>query len=156
MKILSSVLCLLAGCVFWVSCTKKSDPAPNQPAKIDHLTSTVWKVEDVGLDQNKDGVLEQSILGFYPCLKDNTITFKKDNTGTTDDGLDKCNASTPQTSVINWSFADAESNLVVTNSSFAEINGKSKIVEVSSTSLILNKDTVFMGSQTFFSVRLKH
>ena len=156
MKIFSSLLCLFVFSVLLMGCSKKSDPAANQPTKTDHLTASAWKIEDAGLDQNRDGVLEQSILSFYQCLKDNTITFKRDNTGTTDDGVDKCNPSTPQTATINWSLTDAEANLMVTNSPLNEINGKSKIIQLNSTSLILNKDTMYMGNQAFFSIRLKH
>lgn len=155
MKIFSSLICFFCFGALWISCTKKSDPAP-QVNKADLLTASTWKVEDVGLDQNRDGIIESPILAVYPCLKDNTITFRKDNTGTTDDGIDKCNTSAPPTATISWSFTDAETNLLVSNSTFTEINGKSKILQLNSTSLILNKDTTFMGSPTSFSVRLKH
>jgi hypothetical protein len=137
-------------------CSKKSDPDANQPSKTDQISASTWKVEDMGSDQNRDGVIEQSVLGAFACLEDNSISFRRDNTGTTDEGTNKCNASSPQTTTINWNFADNETHLVVSNSPFKEINGRSKILDLTATNLVLTRDTVFMGTTVPFVVKLKH
>lgn len=155
MKIFSSLLCLLT---LWsiVNCTKKSDPEPVQSTKTEHITSASWKVDDIGIDQNRDGVIEQSALAFFPCLADNTITFKKDNTGTTDEGAIKCNTTDPQNTNINWNFADNETNIQVSNSTLTLINGKSKVVVLDAVTLSLSKDTTIGGFPGPYIVKLKH
>lgn len=151
MKIFSSLIGIILSALLLTNCQKKSDPAPNQTTKTDHLTASTWKVIDVGIDLNKDGQIDPSgsALGVFPCLADNTLLFKKDNTGTADDGTTRCSTSDPQTTTINWSFADAEKSLNISNSSISLINGKSKIIELNAGSLILSKDTTISGLGPF-------
>jgi len=151
MKIFSSFIGIVLPALLITSCQKKSDPEPNQTSKTDHLTASTWKVIDVGIDLNKDGQIDPSgsALSVFPCLADNTLLFKKDNTGTADDGATRCSTSDPQTTTINWSFADAEKSLNISNSSISLINGKSKIIELNASSLILSKDTTISGLGPF-------
>lgn len=138
-----------------ISCKKNAvTPAVT---KTDNISTGAWKIENVGPDQNRDGTIDASALSLFPdCTKDNSITFKRDNTGITDEGATKCMTTDPQTSVFNWTFADAEANINVSNSAFAPLNSKSKILELTSATLSLTKDTIIFGSNTAFIVRLKH
>ena len=139
-----------------IQCKKESDPPP-QPTKTDHITASPWKLEDAGLDQNKDGSIEFSVFASLPaCLVDNTISFKTDNTGLTDEGSQKCNTSDPQSTAFNWSFADGEANINISNSMLAQINGKSKIVALTATNMTLAKDTTALGLSGWAIVKLKH
>lgn len=142
-----------------VSCSKKSDPDPaSTQTKTDLITASAWKVNDVGLDPDKNGTIDLSLLSqVAACQADNTILFKKDNTGVTDESTMKCNTSDPQTTTFNWSFADAEANINVSNSILTSINGKSKLVELTALSLTLSKDTTISGlGATTVVVKLKH
>lgn len=157
MKFFSEGFCLIALLAF-TSCSKKSDPQPAAQTKTDLLVASSWKVNDVGLDQDKNGTIDLSLLSqVAACQADNTILFKKDNTGVTDESTAKCNTADPQTTVFNWSFADAEANINVSNSILTSINGKSKVVELSAAALSLSKDTTITGlGATTILVKLKH
>ena len=144
MKIFPSILCLTLT-LFCIRCQKKSDPTPTV-TKSDHITASAWKLEDAGFDQDKNGSIELSAIASLPgCVVDNTISFKKDNTGITDEGATKCNTTDAQSTPFNWSFADAEENITVSNSVLAQINGKSKIVLLTATNMTLAKDTTVLG-----------
>lgn len=155
MKIFLPALALLTLLLSVTSCKKNANPEP-QVSKTDHLTASLWKIDDFGPDQNRDDKIDASALGFFTCLQDNTILFKRDNTGTTDEGVSKCNTTDPQTTAITWSFTDAETHINVTNSNIGAINGKSRIIELSATTLILSKDTTLMGFPGPFIVKVKH
>ncbi|MDB5206896.1 MAG: hypothetical protein JWR72_1971 [Flavisolibacter sp.] len=156
MKIFSLLTCLLIGIGFW-SCSKDSDPAPVQPTKTDNISSSAWKYESGGVDQDKNGTID--IAGttlFGPCSLDNTITFKKDNTGITDEGSIKCNGTDPQSAPFNWSFADAEANITISNNIFSLLNGKFKVVSLTSSAFTLSKDSTIGPLSVSLIVNLKH
>jgi hypothetical protein len=91
------------------------------------------------------------------CLTDNKITFSRNNTGITDEGASKCNTSDQQTTNFNWSFADNEANLNISNNVFALLNGKSKIVSLTATNFTLSRDTtVPIFNNVALVVSLKH
>ena len=140
-----------------VQCKKESDPQP-QPTKTDHITASPWKIEDAGFDQDKNGSIEISAFSTIPgCLVDNTISFKTNNTGVTDEGAGKCNTTDPQTTNFNWNFADAEANIEISNSVLSQINGKSKVVLLTATNMSLAKDTTVSGlGSGWVVVKLKH
>ncbi len=97
MKIFLVVTCLLTVICF-LSCSKDSGPDVISAAtKLDNISSGAWKYESGGVDQDKNGTIDipGSAL-FGSCSLDNTIIFKKDNTGITDEGGTKCNSSDPQ------------------------------------------------------------
>lgn len=162
MKIFSAAVCFSAMLTVW-SCSKKSDPQPTQPTKTDLISASAWAYQDGGIDANRDGAVDAgssfSVLLpslVPPCRTDNTITFKKDNTGTVDEGATKCNSTDAQTTTFNWSFADNETNINVSNNVFALFNGKSKIYALSATQLSLTRDTVLGGTTYPILVVLKH
>lgn len=145
------------------SCGKDSDPQPAAQTKTDLIAASAWTYQDGGIDINRDGAVDAngSFSTFAPtlvppCRTDNSIAFKKDNTGTVDEGATKCNTTDAQTSTFNWSFADNETNLNVSNNVFALLNGKSKIVALTATSFSLTRDTVLGGTTYPVVVILKH
>jgi hypothetical protein len=156
MKIFSSLLYSLAVGLVLGSCQKKSDPAP-QTSKTDLITASSWKLDVAGVDQDKNGTIDFVVTTLIPsCTVDNTILFKRDNTGTTDEGATRCQSTDPQTTTYNWSFADAETNINISNSILTQINGKSKILALSQTSLSLSKDTTISSQNVALIVNLKH
>lgn len=148
-----STLCFFTANV--LSCSKNAT-TESGITKTTFITSASWRLDDIGADQNRDGKIDASAFGLLPdCSKDNTITFKSDNTGITDEGAVICSSTTP-TAPFNWNFADAETNIKVTNSTFGSINGTSKIIELNASSLSLTKDSTIGGITTAFIVKLKH
>lgn len=145
------------------SCGKDSDPQPPAQTKTDLISASAWTYQDGGIDADRNGAVDAgySFSTFAPtlvpsCRTDNSIAFKKDNTGTVDEGATKCNTADAQTSGFNWSFADNETNLNVSNNVFALLNGKSKVVALTATSFSLTRDTVLGGATYPVVVILKH
>lgn len=163
MKIFSSLLCLPVLSVLLLCCQKKSDPEPQAPTKTDLITASAWIYQDGGIDNNRDGVVDAgaSFSALLPslvpaCRTDNAITFKKDNTGIVDEGTTKCTSADPSQTSFNWSFADNETAVNVSNNVFALFNGKSKIFALSETSFSLTRDTVLGGTTYPILVIMKH
>jgi len=161
MKFLSTILCAGVFSICLLSCNKKSDPQ-NQPTKTDHISASPWMYENAGIDNDKNGTIDLSLSTIAPtllptCLTDNKISFSRNNSGTTDEGASKCNTADPQTTNFNWSFADNEANLTISNNVFALLNGKSKIVSLTATNFTLSKDTTIapLGNVALV-VSLKH
>ncbi|HEV7332205.1 MAG TPA: hypothetical protein VGN63_14305 [Flavisolibacter sp.] len=155
MKIFSTagVLCF---CLFLLSCQKEDDN--EEPTKADHISTSAWVYKDGGIDGTKDGVVD---LPFPPgtieaCRIDNTLKFEKNGTGTSGEGATKCNANDPQSTSFNWSFADNEGTLVMSNNVYALLNGRFKILELNSTSFRVSKDTVLSGQNLAIIVNLQH
>ena len=161
MKFLSPILCAGVFSICLLSCNKKSDPQ-NQPSKTDHISASPWMYENAGIDSDKNGTIDISLSTAAPtllptCLTDNKISFGRNNSGTTDEGASKCNTTDPQTTNFNWSFADNEANLNISNNVFALLNGKSKIVSLTATNFTLSKDTTVVPfGNVALVVSLKH
>lgn len=159
MKIFSPFSLLAILVLTAIGCKKKDDPAPvAAQTKTELLTASSWKVDAAGLDQDRNGTIDLSLMTAIPvCTTDNTILFKTNNTGVTDEGAAKCNATDAQTSNFNWAFADAETNITVSNSTLTPINGKSKVLVLSATALTLSKDTTLAPfGNVALVVNLKH
>lgn len=126
---------------FIASCQK--DGAKNtEPTKTDVLVQSSWKFDNAGIDTNKDGTIEFDISSqIQACLKDNTITFTKNNTGTVDEGPTKCDPASPQTLPITWSFADNETSMNLGGNAIVGVNGKFKLLALTKDKLTLAKDT---------------
>jgi hypothetical protein len=161
MKIFSSLVFLLITNVVFTSCDKESDPDPQTSPKADYISASPWKYENAGIDNDKNGTIDVALSVLVPgavqaCRTDNILTFKKDNTGITDEGTTKCNAADPQSTNFNWSFADNETNLNISNNTFPILNGKSRIVTLNETAFALSRDTTLGGTNVTLVVTLKH
>lgn len=157
MKIFSTLLLLVASASFF-SCEKESDQPPAEATKTDQITASAWVHESSGIDMDKNGTIDvaSALAGIPACRLDNVLTFKKDGTATADEGATKCDQADPQTTNFNWSFADNESNLVISNNVFTVLNGKSKVKTLTTTNLTLTKDTVISNNNVSLIVNLKH
>jgi len=158
MKIFSSLFLLALVSTVFICCQKDSDPTPATTTNTDYLTASAWVYESAGIDQNKDGTIDAS---FPPgtvqdCQLDNVLTFKKDGSATSDAGATKCNASDPQTTQFNWSFADNDKSLVISNNVFTSLNGKLKVLTLDKTKLSLSKDTTIFSIPLAIVVNMKH
>jgi hypothetical protein len=124
-----------------LSCKKKKD---EPPTKTEMLTSSSWKYESGGIDQDRNGTVDftfESTGLLQPCILDNTGTFSSNGTGVADEGATKCNTTAAQTTAFTWNFQNNETELQVLGSGLFGLGGKFKIKELTSTRLALTKDT---------------
>ena len=140
------------------SCKKDDSSSPGTTNNTTILAQQSWKFNNAGLDPNKDGTIDQDVSSQVPaCLKDNSVTFSTDGSGTVDEGATKCNTSDPQTLPFTWSFASNETLININGNAIAGKGGQYKVVALSSTQLSLSKDTtVAIIGATTFVVNLKH
>lgn len=123
----------------------KKDDKPKEPTKTEMLTSSSWKYDSGGVDQDRNGTVDISFTTsglLQPCMLDNTGVFNTNGTGTADEGATKCNVNTPQTSAFNWSFASNETVINITGSNLFGLGGQFKVVELTSTKFTISKDTL--------------
>src|SRR5689334_21372937 len=125
MKIFSSLLLLIILVLSFLSCQKDSH-AQSTPTNTDYITTSTWAYDTGGVDADRNGTIDLAVntSNYTPCRLDNIVTFKKDNTGITDEGATKCSSTDPQTTSFNWSFADNETNLNISGNVFPLLNGK--------------------------------
>jgi hypothetical protein len=134
------------------ACGKESGSQSGQ-TKTDLLTSSPWKIDQIGVDADKNGSIDlpQTLQN---CELDNTFTFKKDGTGIFDEGATKCNDTDPQSGSYSWSFINNESGI---SGDIPQLgfSGNATINTLSSTSFVLYKDTLIQGSPTSLRLVLK-
>src|SRR6476620_10942601 len=137
---MKSISCLILLCLVLCSC--KKDKA-KEPSRSDLITSSTWKYNDGGIDQDRNGAYEISFesTGYVqPCALDNTGTFFTGGSGTADEGPTKCNVSFPQTTPFSWAFADNETTINIYGNGLFGLGGHFRILELSSTKMSLSKD----------------
>jgi len=158
MKIFSTLLLLAVASASFFSCDKESDQPPAQPTQTDNITASAWVHESSGIDLDKNGTIDlaSALAGIPACRLDNVLTFQKGGTATAGEGATKCDAADPSTTNFNWSFADNEKSLVISNNVFTILNGKTNIKTLTATNLTLTKDTVISSNNVSLIVNLKH
>ena len=130
----------------------------SDPSKTTILAEQSWKFNNAGLDPNKDGTIDTDVSSqVAACLKDNTVSFSSNGSGSVDEGATKCNTSDPQTLPLTWSFASNETLININGNAIAGKGGQYKVVVLTNTQLSLSKDTTvpLIGATTFV-VNLKH
>lgn len=109
------------------------------------ITASTWAYDTITLDLNKDGVADSELPnGFVQtCDLDNTITFKSDGTGVSDEGPTKCADSLPQSSPFTWALTSKDT-LTITGYPQIYLNGPIAIRQLTNTSLVLLKEVNFL------------
>jgi hypothetical protein len=151
----SKILAITFMIVCAVSC-KKSDAGSGTTAKSKTIlmTQASWKLQSVGLDNDKNGVAETDITGSVPaCQFDNIYTFKADSTGTMDESTLKCNATDPQTKPFTWLF---KSNETMLSGTFGFSDGDATIISITDNNLTVTYDDVSGGITNHILAVLKH
>lgn len=148
--------CLIAVSLFtiWAAC-KKHNSSSNNTSRIALITSASWKFDSSGADLNKDGIIDIVDTTVKSCFKDNTYTFLTDSTGVADEGATKCNASDPQTTDFTWSFSGTGQSIIKSNANSLLANGLN-IFSLTSTKMVLYKDTTVLGTDIWYVVDMKH
>lgn len=135
----------------------KKNEIDAEPTNTDVITKSAWKYDDAGLDIDKNGSIELSLSSQIPdCVKDNTLTFSSNGTGSINEGVNVCEGASQSTN-ITWSFAGNENVLRLDGGSIGGLNGMLNIIALTQTSLVLSKDTTLQGFGTgAVIVKLKH
>ncbi len=97
-----SIVCL-------TSCKKETIHKSN----TELLTQKTWKFETHGLDENNNGIIEESETDMQPCEADDEFTFNANGTGLYTNGTLICNSGDPSTIDFNWLFANNETELAI-------------------------------------------
>jgi len=121
-----------------VACSKDDkDPAPTPPTSVELITSNTWRIDTMGLDANKDGVIDGSLpVQLKPCERDNTLTFSSDSTGVFSEGASKCKAEDPDTKNITWYFKSNDQILFIDGLE-TDLDGDANVVSLTDSTLIL-------------------
>jgi hypothetical protein len=138
----------------WLMACNKDDKGPT---KTEMLTSTTWKYDNGGIDQNHDGTVDftfEQTGVVQPCMLDNTGKFNADGTGMTDEGSTKCTVNAPQTLPFNWSFANNEAALNISGTGLFGLGGQFKVNTLTETQLGISKDTTVTVSGLTMTVTL--
>jgi hypothetical protein len=143
--------------IAFFSCKKDESSSPTTTTKTTILAEQSWKFNNAGLDPDKDGTINQDVSSFVSsCLKDNTVSFAANGSGTSDEGPTKCNSADPQSIPFTWSFASNETLININGNAVAGKGGQYKVISLTNTNFSLSKDTVYQGISTTFVVNLKH
>ena len=149
---MKKLLFFLPALILIASCDKDDDD--DQPAgktKTELITQTSWKFEKAGIDNDKNGTIDQDLSSqINACVKDNTLKFETNNTGVSDEGGTKCSTNSPQSLPFTWSFASNETAVNITGNAVLGFGGQYKIITLSETNMSLSKDTTLpiIGAST--------
>lgn len=77
------------------------------------LTQKSWKFETYGLDENNNGVIEQTESDMQSCEADDIFAFNANGMGSLAYGTIACSPDDPATVNFNWSFTNNETELAI-------------------------------------------
>ena len=142
--------------LYWYK-TVRNPKAPGGAELIPHLIDTHSGVgsDVLAVDLNKDGIIDVVDTTIKSCFKDNTYTFKSDSTGIADNGPTKCNPTDPQTTPFTWSFGGTNQSTIKSDADPLLASGLN-IFSLTSTKIVLYKDTTVFGASIWYVVDLKH
>src|SRR5678815_1282319 len=96
--------------ILFISCSKKDNT-------IDHntvlLIQDTWKFEIYGLDENNNGIIEETENAMLPCEADDIFTFNANGTGVFAGGAVPCSMGEPATISFNWSLSNNGTELAI-------------------------------------------
>jgi hypothetical protein len=78
---------------------------------LELLTGNPWRYESAGFDSDDDGIFDALDPTIAGCEKDNTIIFRKDGTGYSQEGVVKCKLSGPDSLPFMWAFQNNDSTI---------------------------------------------
>ena len=148
-------LIALASLTIWSACKKNSSSSTDTSSRTTLITTGSWKIDSAGADLNKDGIIDVVDTTLLSCEKDNTYTFNKDSTGLADEGPTKCNSTDPQSTPFTWSFSGTGQSVIKSDANALLVNGIG-IYSMTSTKMVLYKDTTVFGASIWYVVDLKH
>src|ERR1700733_6390030 len=155
------ILPFFAACLilvlFW-GCKKNSSSSSSSSSNdVSLITQASWAYDTSGIDLDMDGKIDNNDIPdtvLKPCEKDDIFTFYKDSTGLIDEGATKCHVGDPQTDSMTWEFTNSDKILNVTSAT--HLNGSLNLLSLTTTSLVLYKDTTYLGFSFRYLISLKH
>ena len=96
--------------IIFTSCNKESS-SPSYKTML--LIEKNWKFEIYGLDENNNGVIEETENDMQSCESDDIFTFNITGTGTLARGTTACSVGESAIVNFNWSFANNETELAI-------------------------------------------
>ena len=133
--------------VIFVSCSKDNNPVSHNTVL---LTERTWKFETYGLDENNDGVIDETEKAMQDCEVDDVFTFNVNRTGSFSRGANICNAGEAASVSFNWSFFNQETELAI----FAAPEKISKLDD--NTLEVYYMDQNLQGQDVKYIRRFKH
>ncbi|MET0300965.1 MAG: lipocalin family protein, partial [Flavitalea sp.] len=134
---------LMASALLSLAACKKKNGEDPPPTTSENITASAWRYDkaevDIDLNGTADFPIQESML--ESCERDNILTFRSNNTGTIDEGAEKCDASDPQSLDFTWTLSADEKTINFPTAILAGVDGDVKLVSVSATSMVLMKET---------------
>src|SRR6186997_3128309 len=96
--------------IICTSCNKEKDVL-NRNTVL--LIEKSWKFEIYGLDENNNGVIEESENNMLACEMDDKFTFLANGTGVFEGGTTPCSMGDPAVINFNWSFSNNGTELAI-------------------------------------------
>ena len=96
--------------ILFISCSKEDNTIERNTVL---LIQNSWKFERYGLDENNNGVIEDTENGMLDCEADDLFTFNANGTGVFARGMIPCSIGEPATINFNWSFSNNGTELAV-------------------------------------------
>ena len=94
----------------FISCSKEDDAIDrNTVLLIQHS----WKFEIYGLDENNNGIIEETENAMLACEADDIFTFNANGTGVFAGGAVPCSMGEPATISFNWSLSNNGTELAI-------------------------------------------
>ena len=96
--------------ISFISCSKEDDMITH---KTMLLSQKDWKFESYGLDENNNGIIEESENGMQACEADDVYNFNPDCTGVFSGGAMPCSEGEPLTINFDWRFLNHGTELAI-------------------------------------------
>jgi len=93
-----------------ISCNKENEMLNR---KTGLLIEKSWKFEIYGLDENNNGIIEESENNMLACEADDFYTFYANGGGVFDGGIVPCSVGEPPIVSFNWRFVNNGTELAI-------------------------------------------
>ncbi len=107
---LKLVIASLFSFILLISCGKEND---NTDRNTVLLIQSSWKFEAYGLDENNNGLIEETENAMLACETDDIYTFNANRTGVFAGGAVPCSMGEPATISFNWSLSNNGTELAI-------------------------------------------
>ena len=96
--------------ILFISCSKKDNTIDRNTVL---LIQDTWKFEIYGLDENNNGIIEETENAMLACEADDIFTFNANGTGVFAGGAVPCSMGEPATISFNWSLSNNGTELAI-------------------------------------------
>jgi hypothetical protein len=96
--------------ILFISCSKENETIDRYTVL---LIQNSWKFEIYGLDENNNGIIEESENAMLACEADDIFTFNANGTGVFARGAVPCSMGEPATISFNWILSNNGTELAI-------------------------------------------